>query len=241
MPVLTSEPGVELRQELLSTFRCTRQLSLELVAPLEAEDFRVQSMPDVSPPWWNLGHTSWFFGRNILKPFGLYLPQDERLEYVMNSYYEALGERIPRAERGLATRPTTNEVRAFRRSVDERMARLIEEVPEEDLERLSFLVTTGIQHEQQHQELLVTEIKHILGSNVRALRSAYHRLPAPGGEETPQLSLLPVSGGLLDFGHCGTSWAWDNEQPRHKAYLEDFRIASRLVTNGEYREFVEDG
>ena len=105
--MLAVDPGIsaESRCALLEAFHRTRRLTLELVAPLEPEDYRIQSMEDVSPPWWNLGHTSWFFGRNILKPFGRYQPQDERLEYVMNSYYEALGERVPRAERGLVTAP----------------------------------------------------------------------------------------------------------------------------------------
>ena len=125
--------------------------------------------------------------------------------------------------------------------MDERLEKLIEDCPEEDFERLAFLVTTGIQHEQQHQELLVTEIKHILGSNVRALRSPFLELPQPPPGEAEALSFRDVPGGLYDFGHGGGGWAWDNEQPSHKAFLEDFRIASRLITNGEFQEFVEDG
>jgi len=230
------------RQDLLARFTRTRDLSLELCAPLKAEDYRIQSMPDVSPPWWNLGHTSWFFGRNILKSFGRYQEADERLEYVMNSYYEALGERIPRHARGTVTRPTTDEVLAFRASVDERMKRLIEEVSNEDLPRLTFLVTTGIQHEQQHQELLVTEIKHILGTNVRPLREAYVE-PLAEIRVAAQARFLPVSGGLVEIGYADEDdgWAWDNEIPAHKAYLEDIEVLNRLVTNGEYLEFMEGG
>ncbi|MCB1054357.1 MAG: DinB family protein, partial [Acidobacteria bacterium] len=154
------------RQALLGAFRAVRATSLRLCDPLTAEDYRIQTMPDVSPPWWNLGHTSWFFARNILAPEGLCEPLDERLDYVLNSYYESLGPRLPRARRGLVTRPTTAEVLRFRASVDERMAQLIERCPEERLDDLAFLVTTGMHHEQQHQELLTTEVKHILGSNV---------------------------------------------------------------------------
>ena len=228
------------RQDLLDTYCRTRDLSLELCAPLKAEDYRIQSMPDVSPPWWNLGHTSWFFGRNVLKAFGRYEEADERLEYVMNSYYEAFGERIPRAARGLATRPTTEEVLAFRTSVDERMKRLIEDAQDEDLPRLTFLVTTGIQHEQQHQELLVTEVKHILGTNVRPLREAYVEVP-PEDRRAAEALFLPVSGGLQELGNREGGWAWDNELPVHKAYLEDFEVLNRLVTNREYLCFMEDG
>ena len=160
------------RNELLSRYRETRGLSVELCRPLHPEDYRIQSMPDVSPPWWNLGHTTWFFAKNILEPFGLYSQEDARLEFVMNSYYESLGPRIRRDHRGLVTRPTNEDVFRFRESVDGRVEELIRTASEEDLERLRFLVFTGIQHEQQHQELLVTELKHILGSNVPELRGA---------------------------------------------------------------------
>ena len=154
------------RDQLLTRFRQTRSLSVDLCRPLRPEDYRIQSMPDVSPPWWNLGHTTWFFAKNVLEPFGRYSEADARLEFVMNSYYESLGPRIRRDHRGLVTRPTNDEVLQFRKSVDERVEELIASVPEGDFERLGFLVFTGIQHEQQHQELLVTEVKHILGSNV---------------------------------------------------------------------------
>src|SRR5436305_2882382 len=158
------------RDQLLDRYRQTRDLSVELCRPLRPEDYRIQSMPDVSPPWWNLGHTTWFFAKNILEPFGLYSPDDARLEFVMNSYYESLGPRIRRDHRGLVTRPTNDDVFRFRESVDGRVAELLHGARDEDLDRLRFLVTTGIQHEQQHQELLVTELKHILGSNVPELR-----------------------------------------------------------------------
>src|SRR3982074_1973813 len=149
------------RDTLLARYRHTRALTLELCRPLRAEDYRVQSMPDVSPPWWNLGHTTWFFAKNLLEPWGLYTPEDARLEYALNSYYESLGPRLARDHRGLVTRPTTEEVYRFRASVDERLEALVREVSEDALPRLRFLTLTGIQHEQQHQELLVTEIKHI--------------------------------------------------------------------------------
>jgi ergothioneine biosynthesis protein EgtB len=238
------------RQTLLARYRDTRALSLDLCRPLKAEDFRIQSMPDVSPPWWNLGHTSWFFAKNILEPFGLYQASDARLEYALNSYYESLGPRLARDHRGLVTRPTTAEVYDFRASVDERLEALIGEVPEEDFPRLSFLTFTGIQHEQQHQELLVTEIKHILGANVPELREPYRAGGGPLGDAetgngdaaaTHQLRLLPFRGGLYEFGNLEGAWCWDNEVPVHKAYLDDFGLANRLVTNGEFLEFIAAG
>src|SRR5260370_41942770 len=153
------------RQTLLARYRGTRALSLDLCRPLKAEDFRIQSMPDVSPPWWNLGHTSWFFAKNILEPFARYQAGDARLEDALNSYYESLGPRLARDHRGLVTRPTTDEVYRFRASVDERLESLIGEGPEEDYPRLAFLAFTGSQHEQQHHELPVTESSPILGAN----------------------------------------------------------------------------
>ena len=230
------------RDDLLQAFRATRDLSLDLCRPLSPEDYRIQSMPDVSPPWWNLGHTTWFFARNILQPYELYTEEDRRLEYPLNSYYESLGPRLPRAERGLVTRPTTEEIHRFRESVDERMEELLGSAPEKALDDLAERVTIGIHHEQQHQELLVTEIKHILGSNPQELREPYH--PAADDTDRPTPSAfewIPFEGGLRDFGNLEGGWCFDNEMPVHKSYLEDFALANRLVTHGEYLEFVEDG
>ncbi|MFL6235388.1 MAG: ergothioneine biosynthesis protein EgtB [Thermoanaerobaculia bacterium] len=230
------------RDELLNRYRETRGLSVELCRPLHPEDYRIQSMPDVSPPWWNLGHTTWFFAKNILEPFGLYSQADARLEFVMNSYYESLGPRIRRDHRGLVTRPTNEDVFRFRESVDGRVEELIRTASEEDLERLRFLVFTGIQHEQQHQELLVTELKHILGSNVPELREAYRPAPATNDHgRTPAARWVPFEGGLQEFGNVEGGWCWDNEMPVHKGWLDGFELMNRLVTNGEYLEFIADG
>ncbi|MES1211189.1 MAG: SUMF1/EgtB/PvdO family nonheme iron enzyme, partial [Acidobacteriota bacterium] len=198
-------------------------------------------MPDVSPPWWNLGHTTWFLAKNILEPFGNYREEDARLEYVLNSYYETLGPRIRRDHRGLVGRPTNEEVFAFRRSVDARMEELIRTVPDVELAQIEFLVVTGIHHEQQHQELLVTEVKHILGSNVPGLREPYRPEAANGHRAASQLAWVPFEGGVHEIGNVEGGWCWDNEMPVHKTYLEDFSLASRLVTNGEYLEFIQDG
>ena len=232
------------REQLLEKYRATRALSVDLCRPLRPEDYRIQSMPDVSPPWWNLGHTTWFFAKNILEPFGGYTEEDARLEYVMNSYYESLGPRIRRDHRGLVTRPTNDDVYRFRDSVDRRVEALIRAVSEEDFDRLRFLVITGCHHEQQHQELLITEVKHILGSNVPELREPYRpavcncagRSPHP-----PASRWIAFEGGLHEFGNVEGGWCWDNELPVHRGFLEDFELADRLVTNREYLEFMEDG
>lgn len=228
------------RDQLLSRYRETRALSVELCRPLKSEDYRVQSMPEVSPPWWNLGHTSWFFAKNILEPFGRYNDEDSRLEYVLNSYYETLGPRIRRDHRGLVTRPTTDEVYRFRESVDRRLEDLIATASEEDFERLGFLVVTGIQHEQQHQELLVTEVKHILGSNIPELREPYRPASLVEGSG-PAAEWIEFVGGLHEFGNVEGGWCWDNEVPVHKAWLDGFALSNRLVTNAEYLEFIDAG
>jgi len=229
------------REELLDRYRTTRLLSTELCSPLEAEDYRIQSMPDVSPPWWNLGHTSWFFAKNLLEPNGRKTEDDRRLEYVLNSYYESLGPRLTRAHRGLVTRPTTEEVHAYRQTVDRRVEELVQEAEDGELERIGFLITTGIHHEQQHQELLLSEIKHILGTNVAELREPYAPWEGAGGREPVALEAIPFEGGLHEFGNLEGGWCFDNEMPVHKAYLEDFALSNRLVTNGEYLEFISDG
>ncbi len=226
---------------LLDRFRETRRLSVTLCEPLKPEDYRIQSMPDVSPPWWNLGHTTWFFAKNVLEPNGLYTEDDERLEYPLNSYYESLGARLPRNQRGLVTRPTTSEILEFRASVDERLEALLARPNGADREALAFLVTTGIHHEQQHQELLVTELKHILGSNPPGLRESYAPADAAPRQAPGALTPVPFDGGLREFGNLEGGWCWDNEMPIHKAWLEPFALASRLVTNREYLEFLEDG
>lgn len=229
------------REALLAKYRATRALSVELCRPLRPEVYRIQSMPDVSPPWWNLGHTSWFFAKNILEPFGRYAEDDARLEYVLNSYYEALGPRIRRDHRGLVTRPANDEVFSYRASVDDRVEEVIRAASAEDLERLSFLVITGCHHEQQHQELLVTEVKHILGSNVPGLREAYLATNGHAAGDPIPSHWIGFEGGLREVGNVEGGWCWDNELPVHKSWIENFALASRLVTNAEYLEFIADG
>jgi ergothioneine biosynthesis protein EgtB len=236
--------NAESRESLSDRFRAVRQASVAMCQPLEAEDYRIQPVAEVSPPWWNLGHTSWFFARNVLLPLGgEYTPQDEKLDYVLNSYYASLGNRLARDRRGLMTRPTTEEIYEYRRSVDERVIRLIESAPESRLSELAWLLTIGMHHEQQHQELFYTEIKSILAQNPPSLRPAYRRQAAiaDDGAASPPATIVGFAGGLFDFGNVEGGWCWDNELPVHKYFLTDFGLSSRLVTNGEYLEFLEDG
>jgi ergothioneine biosynthesis protein EgtB len=229
------------RQALLRHYRETRSRSVELCRPLAAEDYRIQTMDDVSPPWWNLGHTTWFFAKNVLERFSDYRFDDPGWEYVLNSYYEAHGERLPRPERGNVGRPTTEEIQRFRRDVDRRMEELVDGVGDDRADELSFLVTTGIHHEQQHQELLVTEIKHILGRNPAGLRRAYCPATRHSGATPPPLELVTFGEGLFETGNLEGGWCWDNELPVHKVYLAPYALANRLVTVGEYLEFIDDG
>ncbi|ANM31114.1 hypothetical protein ABI59_18345 [Acidobacteria bacterium Mor1] len=223
---------------LADRFKRIRDTSRRLCEPLEPEDFVVQSMPDVSPTRWHLAHVTWFFETFVLRPHAEgYRPVDERYEYLFNSYYNAVGEQFPRPRRGMLTRPTVREIFAYRDAVDEAVARLLEQRGDDPA--LAELITLGLNHEQQHQELLLMDIKHVFSCN--PLYPAYR--PA---EDSPATSVqadpaLEFEGGLVEVGHAGEDFCFDNERPRHKSWLEAYRLASRMVTNGEYLEFVSSG
>ena len=216
----------------LSVRACTEQLA----APLSAEDQTVQSMPDASPTKWHLAHTTWFFETFLLQPQARgYRAFDRAYEYLFNSYYEAVGPRHPRPQRGMLTRPGAEEILAYRRHVNEAMVGLIED----DRGDWQTLLELGLNHEQQHQELILMDAKHLLSLN--PLRPAYRpasAAPVPG--ETPT-SWLEFEGGLVEIGHAGNGFAFDNEGPRHRVWLEPFALATRPVNCGEYLAFIEDG
>ena len=220
-------------------FSKLRDRSIALVAPLSAEDCQVQSMPDASPAKWHLAHVTWFFETFVLERFEPdFEPFNPAFRVLFNSYYKAVGDQHPRAQRGLVSRPALDQVLAWRAQVDARMARLLARpVPTE----LATLVELGLQHEQQHQELLLTDIKHLLSCN--PLAPAYHAGPAPlaGDGASPPSKWLQFEGGLVEIGHTGDGFAFDNETPRHKVWLEPFELASRLVTQGEFAAFIADG
>ena len=220
---------------LLAAFRAVRAHTETLAAPLSAEDCTIQSMPDASPVKWHLAHSSWFFESLILDQDAGYVPFDSHFAFLFNSYYEALGPRHPRARRGLLTRPALDMVMAYRRHVDAAMESLLLRL---DDDALAARIRLGLHHEQQHQELILTDIKHAFFCN--PLLPAYARQPPP-----PQASQarewLAHPGGIVPIGHDGQEFAFDNETPRHNALLHPFRIASTPVTNGEYLAFVADG
>ena len=228
-------------ESLLASYRDVRAFTERLTEGLVPEDMVVQSMPDVSPTKWHLAHTSWFFERFILvEHLAGYTPLDDVYLYLFNSYYQQAGERHCRDQRGYISRPTVAEVKAYRRHVDRAMATLLEEADEERMQVLKPLVTLGVHHEQQHQELLLTDIKHVF--SVNPLRPVYREdAPRPAEGANRPLDWVAHEGGVYEIGHAGPGFAYDNEEPRHRQFLEPFELADRLVTCAEYLEFMADG
>lgn len=225
--------------DLHSFFHEVRQTSERLAEPLSDADATVQSMPDASPAKWHLAHTTWFFEAMVLKPFGpAYKPFDESFNFLFNSYYKTLGERQPRPRRGMITRPSLSHVLNYRRHVDEVLEALL---PASPSNRIAELVELGCHHEQQHQELLLTDILHLFAQN--PLHPAY-RDPGPVAVETadiPALSFTEFDEAIVEIGHGSDGFAFDSEGPRHRALVEPFRLADRLVTNAEWADFIQDG
>ena len=237
---LTAKNGTGEATGLTGWYRGVRNQTEALCEGLAAEDCVVQSMPDVSPTKWHLAHTSWFFETFVLQPHASgYRPLNPTYAYLFNSYYTQAGERHCRAQRGYLSRPTVAEVYAYRRHVDEHMLDLLGSADDAKLDLLRPLVEIGLHHEQQHQELLVTDIKHVFGVN--PLRPVYRERSAEASPRAPALEWVSFPEGLHWIGHEGDDFAYDNEAPRHRTFLESFELASRLVTNGESLEFMEDG
>jgi ergothioneine biosynthesis protein EgtB len=221
----------------------TRALSRELAEPLTPEDMTVQPMDDASPTKWHLAHVTWFFETFVLaKHLAGYRIFDDTFNYCFNSYYESQGPRQPRPKRGVLTRPSAERVLAYRAHVDEGLAQLFRRDGADQAE-IARLVEVGINHEQQHQELLLTDILSLFAAN--PLRPAYRlraQRPAQAGDrEPPSLGWVDFAGGIHQVGHGGQGYAWDNETPRHDVLIHPFRLADRLVTNGEWLDFMADG
>ena len=228
--------GIPATSDLSASYARVRHATLRLAAPLGAEDAAAQSMPDASPAKWHLAHTTWFFETFLL---GRYLPGyapfDPRFDFLFNSYYEAVGPRQPRAQRGLLTRPTLPEVLAYRDYVDRHMRLVFDCTAYPGLEDL---VRLGLAHEEQHQELLLMDVLHLFAQSPLApVYASDAPLPRHGLRSGFELE----SGGLVEIGHDGSGFAFDNERPRHKVWLDPYLIARRLVTNGEWREFIDAG
>ncbi|MBL0210044.1 MAG: ergothioneine biosynthesis protein EgtB [Holophagaceae bacterium] len=220
----------------LPRYLAVRGKTTELSAPLTPEDQVVQAMPDASPTKWHLAHTTWFFETFILVP-GLrdYRLFDPAYGFLFNSYYNAIGQRQPRNQRGLLTRPGLQEILAYRRHVDAAMEAFLQTSPGPD----PALLELGLNHEQQHQELILTDIKYLLGS--QPLKPAYRPAPTSAPTPAPPSKWIAFDEGLRAIGHGGKQFAFDNEGPRHKVFVNAFELASRPVSSGEYLEFMHDG
>ncbi|MFO0851786.1 MAG: ergothioneine biosynthesis protein EgtB [Gemmataceae bacterium] len=234
-PVPNASPAA-----LAARYRTVRAVTERLCRPLEPEDYQLQSMPDCSPAKWHLAHTAWFFETFVLAPYAeRYRPFHPQFGYLFNSYYEAVGERWPRPARGLLSRPTVAEVYAYRRATDERVLELLTAADDRTLAAVGPVLELGLNHEEQHQELLLTDLKHAFGLN--PLRPVY----APSAEQ-PIAPVAPLDwhhhpAGLRWVGHAFGGFAFDNEGPRHRVFVDGFDLASRVVTNAEFRRFIEDG
>ena len=231
------------RQGLFQKFSRVRQDSEDICSPLEIEDYGIQTMPDVSPPKWHLAHTSWFFETFLLKPFlNHYREYHPQFAQLFNSYYNTVGSYFPRPQRGFLSRPTVKEVYLYRNYVNEQMEKLIFEADDNHWGEIANRTILGLNHEQQHQELMLTDIKHIFSIN--PLRPRYRKLPHKISQATEQ-QWLSYSGGLVSIGHSNSSatddFSYDNEGPEHQTYINDFILSSTLVTNGEMLSFIEDG
>jgi ergothioneine biosynthesis protein EgtB len=226
-------------QSFAERYKVVRAATERLCQPLQTEDYVVSSMPDVSPTKWHLAHTSWFFETFVLAAFHRdYRALNPKYAFLFNSYYVQAGERHCRAQRGLVTRPTVSEVYAYRAHVDAHMRQLIADIDDDPQHPASAVLELGLHHEQQHQELLVTDIKHVFWTN--PMRPAYRperrvaSLPAAQGWTI-------IDSGVRDIGHSGDGFSFDNEGPQHREYLQQSALAHRLTTNGEFAEFIADG
>ncbi len=237
MAILLNNPASSHKTtELADRYQQIRSCSVNLCSILEPEDYVVQSMASVSPTKWHLAHTSWLFEAFILARQSNYRVFDPNYHFLFNSYYYAKGQMYARTRRGLLSRPTVKEILAYRRFIDDRMLELLNGTPDPEL---AFLVELGLNHEQQHQELMLTDIKHVFSINPlqpALIDSRPHRRRSPLGE----CGYSDIAGGTLEIGATGSGFCFDNETPRHRVLVRKFQLANRPVSNREYREFVND-
>jgi ergothioneine biosynthesis protein EgtB len=224
--------------DLAARYHSVRERTESLCRPLATDDCQVQSAPEVSPPKWHLAHVTWFFETFLLKPYlPGYRPLDERYEQLFNSYYNGVGPQLARDQRHVLSRPTIEEVYRYRAHVDRHMEQLLDTAS--GRREAAGRIELGLHHEQQHQELLLMDIKRNFFAN--PIYPAYHEQPREHGRQRERLRWLERAGGVGAIGYEGSGFAFDNEKPQHRVFLEDYQIASRPVTNGEYLEFIEAG
>ncbi|HEY5665984.1 MAG TPA: ergothioneine biosynthesis protein EgtB [Gammaproteobacteria bacterium] len=235
-PLLAEQPADDV--SLASAYRKVRQASIDLTAGLDPEDCVIQTIPEVSPTKWHVAHTTWFFEQFcLLESSPTYRPFNEKFLYLFNSYYHSVGTMHARTQRGLLNRPLFHEVLAYRAHVDAAMLDLIAAAGDDP--DLAFIVTLGLQHEQQHQELMLTDIKHVFFTN--PLQPAYRETSSSASAHPAPLEFVGRPSGRFEIGHAGDGFCFDNETPRHDVLVENHELGNRLVTNGEYRAFIEDG
>lgn len=227
--------------DVMDNYQTIRHFTEELCEPLVTEDYQIQTMPDVSPTKWHIAHTSWFFETFVLQEnYPDYDTPNPQYAYFYNSYYIAAGDRFFRPHRGLLARPTVKDVYQYRQHVDQHMLALLDKLPNEAVESLIPVIEIGLHHEQQHQELMVTDLKNVFAYNpLHPTYRAYKQSNAV--DKVPALSWVDFAEGIHQIGHTGEGFAYDNEFPRHRVFTEPFQLASRLITNGEYMAFIEDG
>ena len=236
MNVQTETAFFATQESLTRRFRSVRDHTVALARPLSPEDCGAQSMIDASPVKWHMAHTAWFFETFLLERFEPdFTPHHPAFRVLFNSYYNGVGDKHARAHRGLLTRPALDQVLAYRRDVDERIVRLAIDSSHE----LATLIELGLQHEQQHQELLLTDVKHLLSMN--PLSPAYAEGQPETNATVAPLEWQAFSAGIVEIGHAGHGFCFDNETPRHRQFTEAFQLASRLVTNGEFLAFIDAG
>jgi ergothioneine biosynthesis protein EgtB len=226
---------------LLADYSRVRKHTLTLSEPLSDEDCCVQSMPDASPIKWHMAHTTWFFETFILERFEPdFRPYHPMFRVLFNSYYNGIGEKHPRAQRGLLTRPALSDVLAYRKDIDERIARLAPGLLRGSFSgELAMLLELGLQHEKQHQELMLTDVKHLLSMN--PLKPAYWQASFEESGGTNAMRWKSFDAGIVEIGHAGSGFCFDNETPRHRQFVERFSLASRLTGNAEFLAFIDDG
>ncbi len=232
--------NLEERENLIERFSDVRNFTLKLCETLVTEDYVIQSMPDVSPAKWHLAHTSWFFEAFVLKNSDpSYVPLDPMYNFIFNSYYVQIGARHTRSQRGLLSRPTVKQVYEFRDHIDSAVIRFIESCSGKVFSESAPVIEIGLHHEQQHQELMLTDIKHVF--SVNPLYPVYIHKESASFKEIQKHEWIDFHGGNYEIGHAGTEFAYDNETPRHKVYAGSFLLGSRLITNSEYLEFINSG
>lgn len=227
-----------MKDQLIQTYQAVRQTTEKLCEPLEIEDYVIQSVDDVSPPKWHLAHTSWFFETFILAAKQLnYQVFHPQFQYLFNSYYQSLGQFFPRIQRGLLSRPTVKKIYDYRNHIDDQMVDWMSRTSEDELIELQSLIMLGLHHEQQHQELLLMDVKHNFSYDPAFPN--YHETKSPILPIQPsEMKFTYVDGGVVEIGHAGDGFYFDNERPKHQQLLKPYLIATRLVTNAEYEEFI---